>query len=720
MAKAFSAKDAKWLYRTIQTLLNRLQTVGKLEQQWTLSIRSAAEALHTHEWMKLLEAMSVDELNREKRGIRVKTLRDCNLHTLADLYPLTVQQLSAINGISDDAARTIQSLVTSYAAKCKAATKIRLTLDDQSEWATQLVTAIAIYLAGRSEVHACQTYLGHNRQMLTAQLQALKSAKSMLRWLFLSKGRKADAEAAYSALLEQIHTEETAKIDAALSALDTHCSMSAENAWLTFGKDPIPFQTVLEQLASDIVGTDNSVSGLPEALAEEIKTETFSLEGLYCTLRSYQKWGVHYILHQKRVLLGDEMGLGKTVQAIASMVALHNAGATHFMVLCPASVLPNWCREITKHSILQVFRIHGADRMETFSQWIAAGGVAVTTYETTKHLVLPEHFPFSMLIVDEAHYIKNDEAQRTRYAKRLAAQADRLLFMTGTALENRVDEMIELIEILQPDIATQIKKIAFLSTAPQFRETIAPVYYRRRREDVLTELPALTEIDDWCSMTDTEERIYDRACLRKDFTACRRVSWNVPDLSQSSKAQRLLEIVAEATAENRKIIVFTFFLDTVDAVVKLLGDCCLTPLTGAMNPAERQAVLDELEQAPAGTVLAAQIQSGGTGLNIQSASVVVICEPQFKPSIENQAIARAYRMGQARNVLVHRLLCEDTVDERLSELLDAKQTVFDTFADTSAAAENTPEIEPQTFDKIMQDETARIQQKYAQSSKPTE
>lgn len=96
----------------------------------------------------------------------------------------------------------------------------------------------------------------------------------------------------------------------------------------------------------------------------------------------------------------------------------------------------------------------------------------------------------------------------------------------------------------------------------------------------------------------------------------------------------------------------------------LLGKRCTNPINGSVTPQRRQEIIDEFDKAPAGTVLVAQIQSGGTGLNIQSASVVVLCEPQFKPSIENQAISRAYRMGQTRNVLVYRLLCEDTVDEK--------------------------------------------------------
>src|SRR5699024_8516260 len=151
-----------------------------------------------------------------------------------------------------------------------------------------------------------------------------------------------------------------------------------------------------------------------------------------------------------------------------------------------------------------------------------------------------DSFKFAMLVVDEAHYIKNSDAQRTVRVKNLAEHTDRLLFLTGTALENRVDEMISLISILRPDIASQLHGMASLSSAPQFREAIAPVYYRRKQEDVLRELPEKTESEEWCTLSAEEETIYEQAVLAKQYNETRRVSWNVEDLRTSSKAKRML------------------------------------------------------------------------------------------------------------------------------------------------------------------------------------
>ena len=203
----------------------------------------------------------------------------------------------------------------------------------------------------------------------------------------------------------------------------------------------------------------------------------------------------------------------------------------------------------------------------------------------------------------------------------------------------------------------------------------------------------------------------ENAILDKHYANARRVSWNVDDLNNSSKAQRLLEILEEAEDEERKVIVFSFFLDTIQKIALLLQDKCYGPITGEIPPQRRQEIIDEFDDAPDGSVLVAQIQSGGTGLNIQSASVVVICEPQFKPSIENQAISRSYRMGQARNVLVYRLLAEDTIDEQLNKLLKDKQKVFDAFADKSLAAQLNMEIDESTFNNLIEEETARINKK---------
>jgi SNF2 family DNA or RNA helicase len=259
--------------------------------------------------------------------------------------------------------------------------------------------------------------------------------------------------------------------------------------------------------------------------------------------------------------------------------------------------------------------------------------------------------------------------------------------MTGTPLENRVDEMIFLISMLNTEKAEEIRGMRELSMAPEFREKVAPVYLRRTREDVLKELPEKVEKEEWCRLGAKELEVYKYALAGGNFTDVRRVSWNAEALADSAKAARLLEIADQARDEGRKIIVFSFFLDTIRKVQELLGDRVYGPISGSIPAEKRQELVDQFGQGPDGSVLLCQIVAGGVGLNIQAASVVVICEPQWKPSTETQAISRVYRMGQARSVEVFRLLAENTVDEYVLQILKGKSEIFAGFADESSAGD---------------------------------
>ncbi len=713
MARPFGKKEAKSLIEEHRQLLSQLDTVPAAMQTCRESIKQNSDALVSQSVRAILRDIPVEEINnREKRAFRVKALREGGYATIADILPASVQSLASVYGVSEDAARSIKRIADEMAAQAGQGCKIRLSTDNQTQEASDLVAAIYRFKQFKPLSGLAKQLADTNRTDITAAVSDLEPVSGTLKWLFASKEKRQKAMEAFCRLTElkiDAYGTDAASI---LTAYQTVQESTDSDAWNDFTGNPIPYFNVLEEINPGILGNDDAMYGLPEELAHEIQDARFLPEGLLCELRRYQEWGVRYILHQGKVLLGDEMGLGKTVQAIAAMVSLRNAGGTHFMVVCPASVITNWCREIQKMSTLSVIKIHGSTRKDAFQSWLSTGGAAVTTYETTAYFTLPESFRFTMLVVDEAHYIKNPEAKRTKNVKALCKHAERLLFMTGTALENKAEEMVSLIHILQPQIGARLQSMTFMSSAPQFRKAVAPVYYRRKREDVLTELPDLIASREWVSMNPSEEAVYEQAVLSGNYAETRRVSWNAPDVSESSKAARLLELVDEAAADGRKVIVFSFFLDTLRKVTQLLGNRCVNPINGSVTPQRRQEIIDEFDQAPPGTVLPAQIQSGGTGLNIQSASVVIICEPQLKPSVENQAISRAYRMGQTRNVLVYRLLCENSVDERIMSMLEDKQAIFQAFADQSEAAGEYREIDEQTFGTIIKEEIERINAKH--------
>ena len=675
-------------------------------------IKKAGERFLAQEAVNVLKAVPVEELNHEKKGIRVKALRDSGFSNLADLMGASIHQLNSVYGISEDAAYTIKKIVKQFAQNAQKETKIKLSVDNKTKEATDLVRAICEYRKMLEIASEIDSFEKKSKLDIFSHIKCLEAVKNGAPWLFFSAEQKAQTVQSWKYLKDQVGGDYAKEVHR-LSSLTRKTSLSSDSeAWIDFSENSIAYYNILEEIMPGFLGNDDELYGLPEELAREIQEERFFSDGLNCELRRYQEWGVKYILHQGKVLLGDEMGLGKTIQAIATMVSLQNTGATHFVVVCPASVLSNWCKEIAEKSELRVTMVYGAGRKAALQSWIKTGGVAVTTYETTNFFNFGNAYRFELLVVDEAHYIKNAGARRSENVRDLASHANRLLLMTGTALENRVDEMISLIQVCQPRIAVRIKNIAFMSTAPQFREKIAPVYYRRKREDVLTELPDLIETKEWCMLSSEEETIYEQSVLDKNQAEIRRLSWNVTDLKKSSKAKRMLELIEEATEDGRKILVFSFFLETLREVCAFLGDRCLNPINGSVSPQRRQEIIDEFNKAPAGTVLCAQIQSGGVGLNIQAASVVIICEPQLKPSIESQAISRAYRMGQARSVLVYRLLCSNTTDEKIMDLLEEKQAVFDAFADRSVAAIATEgkesEIDEKTFGTIIEEEIDRI------------
>lgn len=701
-----------------RTLIDSLETRSAQPSGIDDAVKNAVTRCLSRDMLRALEKVPVEELNRIKRGIRVKALKEAGYENVAQTHVASTARLEGIRGISWQGACDIKKASAALAAEARKGLKIKLSADNKTPEATEVVRAGSLLVAWAKLKREALSLSQSIEDELQAVLPELEAGLKPLAWVFSNEQEKQRVEAGYKALIARNAGSKAKRVPGIIGEFEGLFAkgISGAEAWKAFEADPISIINALEEVVPDAIGSDDLLFGLPEELAREIQDECLFPDGLLCTLRRYQEMGVKYILHQERTLLGDEMGLGKTVQAIAAMVSLKNIGESHFVVVCPTSVLENWHREIEKHSLLRACKVHGPNAMRQFADWKDTGGVAVTTYGTAGKLTAGDDFEYGFAVVDEAHYIKNTGAARTLNTLKLIKGARRVCFMTGTALENKVDEMLTLIGFLRPDVAARATPLAFMSGAAMFRDAIAPVYYRRKREDVLTELPELIESEEWCVLGAAEEAAYEEAVLERSIMAARRVSWNVESLTEnSSKAKRLLEIVDAAEDDGRKVLVFTFFLDTAAGVADLLGSRCAGVINGSVPPAARQEIIETFDDAPAGSALVAQIQSGGTGMNIQSASVVIFCEPQYKPSIENQAVSRAYRMGQTRNVLAFRLLCQDTVDERILEIIRKKQDIFDAFADKStaaaAAAKEDIAVDNSSMGKIIEEEIERIKGK---------
>ena len=383
------------------------------------------------------------------------------------------------------------------------------------------------------------------------------------------------------------------------------------------------------------------------------------------------------------------MGLGKTAQALAAITHLHNTEAVkHFLVICPASIIHNWHREISRCNELQPWILHGSLLFHNFRMWKDVGGIAVTSYDAyrskVERLYSESSVRVAFLVVDEAHYIKNREAKRTMAVLKTIPNCARAVFMTGTPLENRVAEFIHLIRTCNQNLADSISLLsADLLGQKLFEKNIAPVYLRRNQEDVLKDLPECIETEEWVEFSDQERARYIAAVRKAPYLmTMRRAVFGAP--YPSAKLNRVQELISHYRDEGRKIVVFSFFLD---ALQQIEGACKGNPvfrISGSVPSAQRIPVIDAFSRGNSFSVMLCQIEAGGVGINLHAASAAILVEPQFKPSTEQQAIKRLHRMGQSRSVRVHRLLAHDTIDEDLRELVHKKSKIFDAYARNSA------------------------------------
>jgi len=700
--------SVKTEYKELGRYLKELQTISASESTYKTAARQKITPAIEGAANETLKSVSVDELNTVGHNIRVSALKNAGIHTLYDLSKVTQGKLESISGIGRDTAMRISRIASTMIREIRKTTTLKLTVDRLTPEATALIGALYGYIGIKALTTRSKTLSKQYRQAVNEACSAAKASKNGLRWLFASRASKERAAVGIEQIYE-LYGGEFGTVARELIERYREIQAADESVWISdFEVRSSTYYAELETLGGSRIDPAALSGKMDDQLAMKVSAYPINLSGLNATLRSYQEFGVKYALCQEKSLLGDEMGLGKTIQAISAFISLAAEGKTHFMVVCPASVVVNWTREIAKFSSLTPHKVHG-DVEGALNAWLSGGGVAVTTFETISKFTLPAHREIDMLVCDEAHYVKNPEAIRTKALLGICAKCRKVLFMTGTPIENKVEEMCFLVSCLQADVAAELEKIKYLSKAEQFRKALAPVYLRRTRDEVLKELPDLIETEEWCEMNSDELALYREAVREGNFMAMRQVSWNVSDLAKSQKAARLLELCDEAKADGRKIIVFSFFRNTVSRVLELLGDRCIGPITGDIPLAKRQELVDAFTAAPAGSVLVSQVQAGGTGLNIQAASVVIFCEPQIKPSIEDQAMSRAYRMGQTRSVEVFRLLSDESVDERVLEILKTKQEIFDKFADESVVAQDAEEIsESAVAAQIIAEEKKRL------------
>lgn len=621
------------------------------------------------------------------KGTRLGALEQAGYRTVADVLHSAPHHLYSVRGIGPHTAEQITTAARRAAEQVVRDTKTRFDVDRRDPGQTQLLATLAAIRHADGAIATLRTPLEQFVAGTPPLVAEAERAGSRMSMAFSGRRKKRSALEALARLDAVLADPGVVWLQQAVQHHESQIDPSvyrSEQLWRDYAADAASFNALLSTVGGAGDGDDEDAARgfIPSELHQKISASPLDTSLLTATLRGYQVFGAQYALHQHRSLLGDEMGLGKTVQALAALTHLAAQGQRRFLVVCPASVQINWLNEIAKHTRLVSHSLHGADRDAASQRWLRDGGVGVTTFGTLGALTDVRRANVAMLIVDEAHYVKNPGAQRSKLVAAAVETSQRVLFLTGTPMENRVEEFRQLVGYLQPAVARRVHASDAVAGARAFRRAVAPVYLRRNQEDVLTELPDRIEVEDWVQLSSGDDAAYREAVRSRNLMAMRQAAFRAAD---SAKLERLCEIVEESEADGLKVLVFSYFLGVLDTVGRSIGAAVVGTITGSVSSSARQHLIDVFSQREGHAVLLSQIEAGGVGLNVQAASVVILAEPQWKPSTEEQAIARAHRMGQIRKVQVHRLLAKGSVDERRREIQERKSLLFDEFARKSDA-----------------------------------
>ncbi|MFB6985348.1 DEAD/DEAH box helicase [Streptomyces sp. NPDC056304] len=694
-AGAPTGKAARELLAQAERLLDTARAVRADHARAVEAVHTALAPLLDSLIRRELSAIPVSRLKDVTEGrLRLGAVEQAGFTNVGQVHEANRYELRQIPGVGAQTADQALAAAGQIAHAVRDTVAVRIEVDTPDDSTTALVTALhRLVEAGpdvRRAVDAAVRLIGTLEPLLTAA----GPARGRLRMLFARRPARAEALAAVASVRTVVAEAVARELLLLFGQVSVDLLREPESdvtAWVDFELRSAEYYSLLAELSG--TGPDRAAAEgfLPTGIADRVRGLRLDDAHLRVSLRGYQSFGARFALAQKRVILGDEMGLGKTVQAIAALAHLSARGETHFLVVCPASVLINWAREVRARSTLRALPVHGPERQGAFTEWRESGGVALTTFDALHTLPAARDCGMTpgMLVVDEAHYVKNPATRRSRAVSGWTQRTERVLFLTGTPMENRVEEFRSLVRHLQPELAPSIHTTHGAAGSHAFRKAVAPAYLRRNQQDVLTELPALVQVDESVEFSEGDLDAYREAVGAGHFMRMRRAAYARP--ATSAKLHRLLELVAEAADNSLKVVVFSYFREVLLTVEHALGEGAFGPLAGSLPAARRQEIIDDFAAVEGHAVLLSQIQAGGVGLNMQAASVVIICEPQIKPTMEHQAVARAHRMGQIRTVRVHRLLAADSVDERMLNILARKERLFDLYARRSAVAETTPD-----------------------------
>ena len=492
------------------------------------------------------------------------------------------------------------------------------------------------------------------------------------------------------------------RLDALAVATDVKATRDAETAGLS--------AAALPMLAKAFAGASegDDLPDLPTSVATRVETiqhafdEAISLPPRFKgELRAYQETGYRWLTRLAScgfgACLADDMGLGKTIQIIALLLARQADGAS--LVVAPASVCPNWVRELARFAptlnVVQPAEMKEWPALRAGDVVVASYGLLVSREESFKESA------WNGVVLDEAQAVKNAETQRAKIACALSSKFR--VAATGTPVENRLEEFASIFAFLNPGLLGTAKEFekrfveaGFATSA--LKRLVEPFVLRRLKRDVLKELPEKTEVTLRVTL-DADERAAYEAC-RVDALAslkakgeetnrisilaalmrlrrfCCHPSLVFPEATKSAKLEAVMELLGNLREGGHRALVFSQFVDFLGIVRTALEEreWSYRYLDGSTPAAERVSSVDAFQRGD-GDFFLISLKAGGTGLNLTAANYVVLLDPWWNPAVEDQAADRAHRIGQRLPVTVYRVVAEDTVEDRILDLHESKRAV---------------------------------------------